>query len=115
MLLWLVAAYLVHPIGIGLVAAMRVHQREGLHRRRPRNLPLYIVVAMVFATWFGAETVVGISATFLEEGFHGLISDPRRLALCLILFGCSSPVACTARTCSPWATSSAAATTAPPS
>lgn len=86
MLLWLVAAYLVLSIGIGLVAAMRVHSAKD-YIVAGRNLPLYIVVAMVFATWFGAETVLGISATFLEEGFHGLISDPLGASLCLILFG----------------------------
>lgn len=42
---------------------------------------------MVFATWFGAETVLGISATFLDEGFRGLISDPLGASLCLVLFG----------------------------
>jgi Na+/proline symporter len=52
-----------------------------------RNLPFYIVMAMVFATWFGAETVLGISATFLEEGFRGLISDPLGASICLVLFG----------------------------
>jgi Na+/proline symporter len=46
-----------------------------------------VVLAMVFATWFGAETVLGISATFLEEGFRGLISDPLGASLCLVLFG----------------------------
>jgi Na+/proline symporter len=44
-------------------------------------------MAMVFATWFGAETVLGISATFLDEGFRGLISDPLGASLCLVLFG----------------------------
>ena len=52
-----------------------------------RHLPMYIVIAMVFATWFGAETVLGISATFLEEGLRGLLSDPFGASLCLILFG----------------------------
>ncbi len=86
MLLWLVAAYLALSIGIGLVAAMRVHNAKD-YILAGRNLPMYVVVAMVFATWFGAETVLGISATFLEEGFHGLISDPLGASLCLILFG----------------------------
>jgi Na+/proline symporter len=48
---------------------------------------MIFVLAMVFATWFGAETVLGISATFLEEGFRGLISDPLGSSVCLILFG----------------------------
>ncbi len=42
---------------------------------------------MVFATWFGAETVLGIPATFLEEDLAGLVSDPFGASLCLILFG----------------------------
>ncbi|TVO54810.1 sodium:solute symporter family protein [Denitromonas halophila] len=86
MLLWLVAAYLALSIGVGLVAAMRVHNAKD-YILAGRNLPMYVVVAMVFATWFGAETVLGISATFLEEGFHGLISDPLGASICLILFG----------------------------
>src|SRR5690606_12212352 len=52
-----------------------------------RSLPMPVVMAMVFATWFGAETVLGISATFLDEGFRGLISDPLGASLCLVLFG----------------------------
>jgi Na+/proline symporter len=48
---------------------------------------MVFVLSMVFATWFGAETVLGISATFLEEGFRGLISDPLGSSICLILFG----------------------------
>lgn len=86
MLIWLVVAYLVISIGIGLVAATRVHNARD-YIVAGRNLPMYIVLAMVFATWFGAETVLGISATFLDEGFRGLISDPLGASLCLVLFG----------------------------
>jgi Na+/proline symporter len=42
---------------------------------------------MVFATWFGAETVLGIPATFLDENLGGTISDPFGASLALILFG----------------------------
>ncbi|THF64048.1 sodium:solute symporter [Pseudothauera nasutitermitis] len=86
MMLWLVVAYLVVSIGIGLIAAARVHNARD-YIVAGRNLPMYIVLAMVFATWFGAETVLGISATFLDEGFRGLISDPLGASLCLVLFG----------------------------
>lgn len=86
MLLWLVVAYLLISIGIGLVAATRVHNARD-YITAGRNLPMVVVLAMVFATWFGAETVLGISATFLEDGFRGLISDPLGAAVCLILFG----------------------------
>lgn len=86
MLLWLVIAYLIVSIGIGLYAATRVHNARD-YIVAGRTLPMYMVLAMVFATWFGAETVLGISATFLEEGFRGLISDPLGASLCLVLFG----------------------------
>src|SRR3989338_680293 len=84
MLLALVTAYLVVSIAIGLVASRRVHSASD-YITAGRSLPM--VMAMVFATWFGAETVLGISATFLDEGFRGLISDPLGASVCLILFG----------------------------
>ncbi len=86
MLLWFVAAYLAVSLLIGLAAATKVHNARD-YVVAGRNLPMVMVLAMVFATWFGAETVLGISATFLDEGFRGLISDPLGASLCLILFG----------------------------
>jgi len=86
MLLGLVGLYLFVSIAIGLVAARQVHSASD-YITAGRNLPMPVVLAMVFATWFGAETVLGISATFLEEGARGLISDPLGASLCLVLFG----------------------------
>ncbi len=86
MLLWFVIAYLVISIAIGLIAATRVHNARD-YITAGRHLPLYVVFATVFATWFGAETVLGISATFVQEGMRGLVSDPFGASLCLILFG----------------------------
>ncbi len=86
MLLWFVIAYLAVSIAIGLIAATRVHSARD-YITAGRHLPIYVVFAAVFATWFGAETVLGISATFVKEGMSGLVSDPFGAALCLILFG----------------------------
>ncbi len=86
MLLSLVLVYLVFSIALGLYAARKVHSASD-YITAGRSLPMPMVMAMVFATWFGAETVLGISATFLDEGFRGLISDPLGAALCLVLFG----------------------------
>ena len=46
-----------------------------------------VVIATVFATWFGAEAVLGISATFVKEGLRGVVADPFGSSLCLILAG----------------------------
>ncbi len=86
MLLWFVIAYLAASIAIGLIAATRVHSARD-YITAGRHLPIYVVFAAVFATWFGAETVLGISATFVKEGMGGLVSDPFGASLCLILFG----------------------------
>ncbi len=86
MLLGFVILYLVVSIGIGFYAATKVHNAKD-YISAGRSLPMYIVMAMVFATWFGAETVLGIPATFMEEDLAGLISDPFGASLCLILFG----------------------------
>jgi Na+/proline symporter len=85
-LLGFVILYLVLSIGIGLYAATKVHSASD-YITAGRSLPMIVVVAMVFATWFGAETVLGIPATFLDENLGGTISDPFGASLALILFG----------------------------
>ena len=86
MLFWFVIAYWVVSVGIGLWAATRVHNTKDF-AIAGRHLPFYMVTATVFATWFGSETVLGIPATFLNEGLHGIVADPFGAALCLILVG----------------------------
>jgi SSS family solute:Na+ symporter len=86
MLLWFVIIYWVVSVGIGLWAATRVHNTRDF-AIAGRHLPFYMVTATVFATWFGSETVLGIPATFLQEGLHGVVADPFGSSLCLILVG----------------------------
>lgn len=86
MLMSFVAIYLLLSIAIGLLAARKVHNTADF-MTTGRSLPLPIVVGVVFATWFGAETVLGIPGTFFESNLGGLISDPFGAALCLVLFG----------------------------
>lgn len=86
MLLGFVIAYWVISVGIGLWAAMRVKNTADF-AAAGHSLPLPIVTATVFATWFGSETVLGIPATFLKEGLGGIVSDPFGSSLCLILVG----------------------------
>ncbi len=59
MLITFIAAYLLVSIGIGLYAARRVSNTAD-YAVAGRNLPLYIVVATTFATWFGSELVLGV-------------------------------------------------------
>jgi solute:Na+ symporter, SSS family len=86
MLISFVMLYLLLSVGIGLYASTRVHNARDFVVAG-RNLPLPIVTATVFATWFGAETVLGISATFVKEGMGAVVADPFGASMCLIIAG----------------------------
>lgn len=86
MLFWFVIIYWLISVAIGLYAATRVHNTKDF-AVAGRHLPFYMVTATVFATWFGSETVLGIPATFLDEGLHGIVADPFGSSMCLILVG----------------------------
>lgn len=86
MLLASVVAYLLVSVFIGLYVARNVKNTAD-YAVAGRNLSLPIVTATVFATWFGSETVLGISSTFVEEGLSGIVADPFGAAMCLILAG----------------------------
>jgi SSS family transporter len=46
-----------------------------------------MVITTTFATWFGAETVMGIPAKFVQGGLGALVEDPFGAGTCLILVG----------------------------
>ena len=85
-LIWFVVLYMAASIGIGLWAATRVHNARD-YAVAGRRMPFILVTSTVFATWFGAEAVLGIPATFLGEGLGGIVSDPFGSSICLILAG----------------------------
>lgn len=85
-LLWFVILYWVISIGIGIYAAKFVSSSKDF-ALAGRALPMYVVTATVFATWFGSETVLGISSTFVKEGLSGVVADPFGSSMCLILVG----------------------------
>jgi len=86
LLFWFVIAYWIISVAIGLYAGTKVHTSKDF-AIAGRHLPMQVVVATVFATWFGSETVLGIPAVFLKEGLHGVVADPFGASLCLILVG----------------------------
>ena len=84
MLIVSVIIYLIITVSIGLIAARRVSSARDF-MIAGRSLPLYINVATVFATWFGAETVLSVSATFAKDGLVGIPADPFGASFCLVL------------------------------
>jgi SSS family solute:Na+ symporter len=86
MLITFICLYLFISVAIGLFAATRVHSTRD-YVMAGRSLPLFVVVATVFATWFGSETVLGIPAKFMESGLAGIVEDPFGSSMCLIFVG----------------------------
>lgn len=86
MLLSFIVLYLLISIGVGLYAATRVHNTAD-YAVAGRSLPLAVVVATTFATWFGSETVLGISARFVQGGLRSVVEDPFGASMCLVLVG----------------------------
>src|SRR5512132_4098524 len=84
MLITFVSLYLALTIAIGLIAS-RLVKNSTDYLIAGRSLPLYMNVATVFATWFGAETVLSVSATFAKDGLHGIPGDPFGASVCLVL------------------------------
>ena len=86
MLLWFVVLYWIISVAIGLLASLKVKNATDF-AAAGHALPMYVVTATVFATWFGAEAVLGAPATFLQEGLAGVVADPFGSSMCLVLVG----------------------------
>src|SRR5690348_11852853 len=84
MLIASVVLYLAVTIAIGLWAAQRVHNSKD-YVVAGRSLPLYMNTATVFATWFGAESVLSVSVEFSKSGLGGIIADPFGSSMCLVI------------------------------
>lgn len=86
MLMGFIVLYLLASIAIGLYAATRVHNTAD-YAVAGRSLPLAIVIATTFATWFGSETVLGIPARFVSGNLGAVVEDPFGASMCLVLVG----------------------------
>src|SRR6266704_1324204 len=84
MLIAAVVPCLLVTIAIGLWAAMRVKNSKD-YVVAGRSLPLYMNTATVFATWFGAESVLSVSVEFSKSGLGGIVADPFGSSVCLVI------------------------------
>ena len=86
MLVAFIVQYLAVSVAIGLYAATRVHNTAD-YAVAGRSLPLAMVVATTFATWFGSELVLGVSARFVDGGLSEVVEDPFGASMCFVLVG----------------------------
>ncbi|MBB5204333.1 SSS family transporter [Inhella inkyongensis] len=81
-----VVLYLLGTLAIGVWAGSRIKNTADF-AIAGRSLPLAMVITTTFATWFGAETVMGIPAKFVQGGLGAIVEDPFGAGTCLILVG----------------------------
>ena len=86
MLIGFVVLYLLGTLALGVWAGTRIRSTSDF-AIAGRSLPLIMVVTTTFATWFGAETVMGIPAKFVQGGLNAVVEDPFGAGTCLILVG----------------------------
>jgi SSS family transporter len=81
-----VVVYVLIQLAIGLWMSRRIRS-ESDYLLAGRSLGLGLATFSVFATWFGAETMVGAAGAIYEHGLAGGAADPFGYAACLLLMG----------------------------
>ena len=80
-----IVAYMIFQMGIAVYCS-RFIKSEADYLVAGRNLGLLLCTFSIFATWFGAETVVATSGAVASEGLAGGRAEPFGYAICLLLF-----------------------------
>jgi Na+/proline symporter len=79
-------AYMLLQFGIGWWVSRRI-QTETDYLVAGRKLGYWLMTFSVFATWFGAETLIGSAGQVYQEGISITSAEPFGYGLCLILMG----------------------------
>jgi Na+/proline symporter len=80
------AAYLLLQFAIGAIIARRLRSEDD-YLVAGRSLGWGLGPFTVFATWFGAESVIGAAGSVYTEGVGATSAEPFGYALCLLLMG----------------------------
>lgn len=81
-----VLAYLLVQFAIGLWVSRRIHS-ESDYLIAGRQLGYRLATFSLFATWFGAETIVGSAGTTYTDGVSLASAEPFGYAACLVILG----------------------------
>ena len=81
-----VIGYIVFQFAVGAIVSRRI-ATESDYITAGRRLGPVVGAFTVFATWFGAEVIVGTSGTVYELGLRGAEFDPFGYALSLFIAG----------------------------
>lgn len=81
-----IVVYLLVQFVIGLAVTRKI-ATETDYLLAGRRLGVGLAAFSIFATWFGAETVVGAAGSIYSEGLSGGSADPFGYGLCLVVLG----------------------------
>jgi Na+/proline symporter len=79
-------AYLLMQFAIGVLVSRHISS-EADYLLAGRRLGVGLGAFSIFATWFGAETVVGAAGAIYADGLSGGSADPFGYGLCLVVLG----------------------------
>lgn len=81
-----IGLYLTVQLVIGVLVSRRIAS-ESDYLLAGRRLGTGLAAFSIFATWFGAETVVGAAGSIYSDGLAGGSADPFGYGLCLVVVG----------------------------
>jgi solute:Na+ symporter, SSS family len=81
-----ITLYMVLQLGIGIWVSRRI-KTESDYILAGRNLGYGLLTFSIFATWFGAETIVGSAGRAYRQGISLGSAEPFGYGLCLLLMG----------------------------
>ena len=81
-----IGVYLVVQFAFGMLVSRRIAS-ETDYLLAGRRLGVTLASFSIFATWFGAETVVGAAGSIYSDGLSGGSADPFGYGLCLVVLG----------------------------
>ena len=84
--LFAIVLYLLFQFGIGMWVSRRIRTEED-YLIAGRSLGMPLATFSIFATWFGAETVIGSAGATYSDGVSLGSAEPFGYGLCLILMG----------------------------
>ncbi len=82
-MIWALAGYLILQFVVAWMASRSIKVEDD-YFVAGRRLGVFAVAMSVFATWFGAESVMGASGAIASEGLAGGRADPFGYTICLI-------------------------------
>ena len=81
-----ILAYVLVQLVIGVALSRRI-KSESDYLLAGRSIGLGLGTFTIFATWFGAETMIGAAGSIYKDGLSGGSADPFGYAACLFLMG----------------------------